>query len=543
MAKLSFLDQLNEEQLEYARRVGEKAKEMGIPPALAISIAYHESRLNPNVGRGSSGEFGIMQVMPNTGKGMGYTNKDLADPDKNIEAGLKYLKKNLDAFEGDARLATIGYNAGTDSAFFSGGELPKVTVDYLKAMKGYGAFAAPAAQPQAAQPQAAQPQTAEAQAAVSQPQKTQAEEPQETDEMRDARMQSAMDAQEKRQAQMIGAGTGAGISAARLAGSGAGAVIQAGGKRAGEGFRAGMQGSAPTAPAAPSIALPGAPAAPAAPGAPSQSIMRQPIPSGGPDAGRMAPGQTGTMPYNYAKAAGLTDIEAGRALDMTKQAGGVHDLTSQRREGLGKIQSLFPSERYIENPRFGGIMTPDQGVGGGPRQSFKVQGAIPAADLPPNFMAGPAAPPPQGTLVQLPPRQPIPTTPIPPKPPSGLETVTNLFKGMIRPVAAATSTALKYVLPPLGLANIAGEGVNIAQQLRKPEDQRDLTSAGLSATGILGTGMALANKNPYLGGALAAGSALTQEYRNNPEMQEYLRQKMQGMARHPLLDEMTGPLP
>jgi hypothetical protein len=524
MAKLSFLDQLNEEQLEYARRVGEKAKEMGIPPALAISIAYHESRLNPNVGRGSSGEFGIMQVMPNTGKGMGYTNKDLSDTDKNIEAGLKYLKQNYDTFGGDARLATIGYNAGTDSPFFSGGELPKVTEDYLKAMKGYGAFATQAAQPQ------------EAQAA-------QAEEPQETDEQRDARMQSAMDEQEKRQAQLIGAGTGAGISAARLAGSGAGAVIQAGAKRAGQGFRAGMQGSAPTAPAAPSIALPGAPAAPAAPGAPGQSIMRQPIPSGGPDAGRMAPGQTGTMPYNYAKAAGLTDIEAGRALDMTKQAGGVHDLTTQRREGLGKIQSLFPSERYIENPRFGGIMTPDQGVGGGPRQSFKMQGALPAADLPPNFMPGPAAPPPQGTLVQLPPRQPIPTTPIPPKPPSGLETVTNLFKGMMRPVATAASTVGRYAFPPLALASAAGEAANIAQQAGKPEGQRDLTSMGLSGLNVLGAGMSLFPPTAPVGIPLAAGSALTQEYRNNPEMQEYLRQKMQGMARHPLLDEMTGPLP
>ena len=39
MAKLSFLDQLNEGQLEYARKIGEKAKEMGIPPALAISMA------------------------------------------------------------------------------------------------------------------------------------------------------------------------------------------------------------------------------------------------------------------------------------------------------------------------------------------------------------------------------------------------------------------------------------------------------------------------------------------------------------------------
>lgn len=151
MPKLNFLDQLNSEQLEYARKVGEKAKEMGVPPALAISIAYHESRLNPNAPRGSSGEYGIMQVMPKTGKGLGFTNKDLADPEKNIEAGLKYLKQNLDAFGGDAKLATIGYNAGTDSSFFSGGDLPKTTEDYLKAMKGYGAYSDDAEAP--AEPQ------------------------------------------------------------------------------------------------------------------------------------------------------------------------------------------------------------------------------------------------------------------------------------------------------------------------------------------------------------------------------------------------------
>jgi hypothetical protein len=251
----------------------------------------------------------------------------------------------------------------------------------------------------------------------------------------------------------------------------------------------------------------------------------------------MASGQTGTMPYNYAKAAGLTDIEAGRALDMTKQAGGVHDLTSQRREGLGKIQSLFPSERYIENPRFGGIMTPDQGVGGGPRQSFKVQGALPAADLPPNFMPGPAAPPPQGSLVQLPPRQAIPTTPIPPKPPSGLETVTNLFKGMMRPVATAASTVGKYAFPPLALASAAGEGVNIAQQARKPEGQRDLTSMGLSGLNVLGSGMSLFPATAPIGIPLAIGSGLAQAARDNPAMVEELRRRAGDM---PYSDPMTG---
>ena len=290
-----------------------------------------------------------------------------------------------------------------------------------------------------------------------------------------------------------------------------------------------MQGNVPPTPSAPPAAVP-----------PGQSVMRQPIPSGGPDAGRLAPGQTGTMPYNYAKSAGLTDIEAGRALDMTKQSGGVHDLTTQRREGMNKIQQLFPGEKYVENPRFGGLLTLDEGGGKGPKQSFRVQGAIPAADLPPNFMPGPAAPPPQGTLVQLPPRQPVSTVPIAPKGPSGLDVVTNMFKSMMRPVASVVSTLGKYGLPPLALANAGGEGVNIMQQMRKPTDQMDTTGMALSGANILGSGLSMFPGTAAVGIPMTLGATAAQAYRDNPD---YLRQKMQGAANIPLLEEMTGPLP
>jgi hypothetical protein len=351
----------------------------------------------------------------------------------------------------------------------------------------------------------------------------------ETDEQRDARMQADMDAQEKRQAQMIGAGTGAGVSATRAVGSGAGAVLEAGANRVGQGFRAGMQGKTPPTPPAPSTVIP------SASGTPPQSVVRLPIQSGGPDGGRLAPGQTGTMPYNYAKSAGLTDIEAGRALDMTKQAGGVHDLTSQRREGLGKIQSLFPSETYVENPRYGGIMTPDQGAGGGPRQSFSMKAPVaPTPDMPQGQAGG---------LSQLPPRQPISTAPIPPKPPSGLDTVTDMFKGMMKPVTAAVSTVGKYVFPPLALASAAGEGVNIAQQYRKPEGQRDATSMLLSGGNILGSGLSMFPATAPVGVPLALGTAAAQAYRDSPDAQAYIKKKMQGLANMPLLDDMTGPLP
>lgn len=361
--------------------------------------------------------------------------------------------------------------------------------------------------------------------------------PTETDEQREARMQADMDAQEKRQAQMIGAGAGAGVSTTKAAGAGLGAALEAGAKRIGQGFNAGVQGRPPVTPPAPSVGVP------SPSGGPPQSVVRLPVPSGGADAGRLAAGQTGTMPYNYGKAAGLTDIEAGRALDMTKQTGGVHDLTSQRREGLNKVQSMFPGEKYVENPRYGGLLTLDQGAGSGPKQSFKVQGPLPTADLPPNFMPGPAAPPPQGTLVQLPPRQPVSAAPIVPKGPSGLDVVTNMFKGMMRPVAAAVSTVGKYVLPPLALASAAGEGVNIAQQARKPEDQRDTTSMALSGANIFGSGLSMFPPTAPVGVPLAVGTGLAQAYRDNPEAQAYIKKKMQGLANAPLLDEMTGPLP
>ena len=340
---------------------------------------------------------------------------------------------------------------------------------------------------------------------------------QETDEQRDARIQATMDEQEKRQAQLIGAGVGTGISATRAAGSGAGAVIQAGANRAGQGFMAGMQRNAPPTP-------PAGVAAPA--GGPPASVVRLPIASGGPDGGRRAPGQTGTMPFNYGKAAGLTDIEAGRALDMTKQAGGVHDLTAQRREGLGKVQSLFPNQ-FAENPRYGGIMTPDQGVGGGPRQTFTYRPAVPPSpDLPQGQ---------QGGLSQLPPRQPIPTAP---KAPSGLDAVTDMFKGMMRPVATAAKAVGRYVLPPLAVASAAGEGVNIAQQMRRPEDQRDLTGMALSGANILGSGLSMFPGTAPVGVPIMLGTGAAQAYRENPDL---LKRKMEGSADIPLLDEMTAP--
>lgn len=145
---LTFFESLSPEQKTYANKIAERARQMGLPPDLAVAVAFKESSLNPNVEIGSAGEIGIMQIKPGTAKEFGFSIQDLKNPDKNIDAGLSYLKKSLDMSGGDRRLAVVGYNAGVNHPFFSNekAELPAQTVKYLTDLKGYGAFEAPAAE-------------------------------------------------------------------------------------------------------------------------------------------------------------------------------------------------------------------------------------------------------------------------------------------------------------------------------------------------------------------------------------------------------------
>jgi len=237
----------------------------------------------------------------------------------------------------------------------------------------------------------------------------------------------------------------------------------------------------------------------------------------------MAKGQTGVIPYNTAKALGLTDIEAGQALSNTKQEGGAWDLAEKRREGMTKVQNMG-GNNYVENPRFGGLLTPDQGGGRGPRASYVYQGP---SELPPGQLAGPAAPPPAGSLVQLPKALPVPTPPPPPgmgaKVMSGLDTVTNMFKGMMRPISTAVGTVGKYALPPLAGLSAGLDIADIAHEYDKKPDQRDLIKMGLKGASALGGGLSMFPPTAAIGIPLSLGATAAQAYREDPE---YYKQKM-----------------
>jgi len=516
-----LVDKLSEEQQKNALMVAQEAVKQGVNPNLAVAIAYQESKLLTNVRRGNDGEYGIMQVLPSTGKEMGFDEKALQDPAKNIAAGIQYLKRGLEETGGDTKLTAAFYNGGPGAivALREGKSPDPRVLNYVRSLSGLGVFAEPEKQ----EPQAAAGQQEDM---IPQPVEPTAPAAPQTDT-------SGASSGERLLMGGLGAGAGAvatgiqGVSDARTNTATNRAFME-------ETARERARMAAQTAPAAPG----GAPAAPA--GAPGAG--RSPIPSGGPDGGRMARGQTGTMPYNYAKAAGLTDIEAGRALDMTKQSGGVHDLTTQRREGMQRIQQLFPGERYVENPRFGGLLTPDQGAGGGPRQSFAVQG--PVRDVPPGTLMGPAAPPPEGALRQLPPRVPISTAPIAPTT-SGLEKVSDIFKGMMRPVATAASTVSKYALPPVAGLSAGLDLAEVAHEYGKPADQKDLAKMALRGASAFGGGLSMIPTLPTraVGIPLSLGASAIQAYREDPEMISRFKRRIfnpESAPQEPFSDPMTG---
>jgi hypothetical protein len=140
--ELSFVKNLSAEQIQYAMMVRQAAEEAGVNPRLALAIAYQESRFNPKAARGASGEVGLMQIKPSTAAEMGYSMQDILTPEKNIEAGVKFLKQALDVTGNDIRLAPIYYNGGpgTFNKFARGEDYDKRVDKYLSDLSSYNTF-------------------------------------------------------------------------------------------------------------------------------------------------------------------------------------------------------------------------------------------------------------------------------------------------------------------------------------------------------------------------------------------------------------------
>ncbi|MFD0682645.1 MULTISPECIES: lytic transglycosylase domain-containing protein [unclassified Paenibacillus] len=82
----------------------------GVEPSLVKAVIHAESSFNSQA-VSKAGAKGLMQLMDETGQGLGVTNP--FDPTQNVRGGTKYLSSLLQRYKGNEGVALAAYNAGS----------------------------------------------------------------------------------------------------------------------------------------------------------------------------------------------------------------------------------------------------------------------------------------------------------------------------------------------------------------------------------------------------------------------------------------------
>ena len=115
----------------YATALVEVAKANDISPYLLEAVVWQESRWNPSA-RSRAGAIGLAQLMPGTARDLGV---DPRDPVQNLSGGARYLRQQLNRFDGNVEKALAAYNAGPGRVMTAGG-IPSIpeTQAYVRAI-------------------------------------------------------------------------------------------------------------------------------------------------------------------------------------------------------------------------------------------------------------------------------------------------------------------------------------------------------------------------------------------------------------------------
>ena len=121
---------------EVKNSIIKQAKEMGVEPAIVLSIAKTESGFNQNA-RGYGGHIGVFQLSSATAKHLGVDPYTL---DGNVKGGILYYKNMYKKF-GSKELAVAAYNAGPMAISRNGNKIPSRTQPFVnKIMKDYNIY-------------------------------------------------------------------------------------------------------------------------------------------------------------------------------------------------------------------------------------------------------------------------------------------------------------------------------------------------------------------------------------------------------------------
>ena len=117
----------------YSAKIAELAVRFDLSPSLLEALVWQESRWRENA-VSPVGARGLAQLMPGTAR---YLGVDSADPFQNLEGGARYLREQLDRFDGNLEKALAAYNAGPGRVERAGG-VPNIreTQNYVAAIMG-----------------------------------------------------------------------------------------------------------------------------------------------------------------------------------------------------------------------------------------------------------------------------------------------------------------------------------------------------------------------------------------------------------------------
>ena len=106
----------------YAEHIQQASARYGVSPLLISAVIGSESACQQGA-VSPKGARGLMQVMPDTARAMGYDPADMFEPAIAIDAGTRYLAMQLRAF-GRVDLGLAAYNAGPKAVERHGGIPP-----------------------------------------------------------------------------------------------------------------------------------------------------------------------------------------------------------------------------------------------------------------------------------------------------------------------------------------------------------------------------------------------------------------------------------
>lgn len=121
----------SENKSKYSSLISDAAYKHGVEEKLVHAVIQTESAYNPSaVSR--TGAVGLMQLMPDTARRYGVTNR--TDPVQNVNGGTKYLKDLLDMFNYNLSLAVAAYNAGENAVIRHNNSIPpyRETQNYVR---------------------------------------------------------------------------------------------------------------------------------------------------------------------------------------------------------------------------------------------------------------------------------------------------------------------------------------------------------------------------------------------------------------------------